>query len=260
MGQHAWLKIIHGTCADAMGLERIVMRELRGASVVRIVGAAPAADPLEAWSGIAGRLGAPADLSAYGAPGGWMDRGFEPNGRQSGRPGELAQPLHNDAASVAELSGAVGVFYVARQASGGGQALFIDAGAVAEAARRHAPELYEQLFSVPVRFGRAGGPEQVRPVLRREGGRLTIAWNEHRILDGQADAVEPMRRALRLMLLDMTLSGEVSAQRLETGDAVFFHADEVLHGRAAYAVRGGDEGLVWKRYVQTETLKVLAAI
>jgi hypothetical protein len=119
--------------------------------------------------------------------------------------------------------------------------------------------LYDRLFDTPIAFGRSGGHILVSPILRQHDDRLKIAWNDFRILPGQGEAVEDTRRAFRLFLLDMTLSGDVAAVKLQTGDAVFFRADEVLHGRAAYAVRGSGESTMWKAYFHAEEIQAVRA-
>lgn len=247
---NGWLKIIHGSSCDAPALERIVRKELATASVLRIMEAPPRGDALDYWGSVARTLGPSVKLDDYGADGPWMDGGFEPNGRAVARGGDVTQPLHNDSASVAELADAMGLFYVERQGQGGGQSLFVDVGTIADCARRYDPMLHDRLFDTPIAFGRPGSRTLVSPILRQQDDRLKIAWNDFRILPGQGEAVEETRRAFRLFLLDMTLSGDVAALRLQTGDALFFRADEVLHGRAAYAVRGSGESALRKAYFQ----------
>lgn len=248
MATNSWMKTIHGSCCDGAALKRIVQTEMTTASVLRIMESAPRGDPLAHWADVGGCLGPAVNLGGYGAPGDWMDGGFEPNGRAVARPGDVIQPLHNESASVAALAESTALLYVARQGQGGGQSLFIDAGAVVDCVRRYDPLLHDRLFETPIAFGRSDGDAVVSPILRLQDGRLKIAWNDFRILPDQGEAVEETRRAFRLFLLDMTLSGDVAACKLQTGDAVFFRTDEVLQGRAAYAIRGAEESITWKAY------------
>jgi hypothetical protein len=233
----SWIKVVHGACCDAERLQQIVLAELGRTSVLRILGGAPRGDARTYWSRVGGCLGPSADLSGYGAETDWVEGGFEPNGRAASRGGDAAQPLHNDEASAPDLSGAVALLLVERQGAGAGPMLLADAGLVADCARRRDPGLYDQLFSVAIRFGGASGEQRVTPILRREGDRLKIAWNEYRVLPEQSEAAHQLRGRFRLFLQDMVLSGDAAAVPLQTGDALFFRADEVLHGRELAGVR-----------------------
>jgi hypothetical protein len=255
---HPWFRTIHGGSCDAGRLQQIVLDELERATVLRIVDAAPRGDPLTHWSRIGAALAPQADFSEFGAASSWMDLGFEPNGRACARPGEIAQPLHNDAASVPGLAGATGLLHCVRQTPGGGRALLVDAGAVAAAARRREGDLFERLFEVALRYGAPNGEERFGPVMRREAGRLKITWNDFRVLPEQDQAAHAVRTELRLLLQDMALCGDAIAVSLQAGDAIFFRADEVLRGREAPA-RGVGAPTVLKTYFTRNALSRQAA-
>lgn len=251
-----WYVNADATGLDLRGVCALVARAMPGAKTLHVGGAPPAGDPLAFWRSVGETLGRNADLienSATGelteTGGQWMDVRFEPDRADTFRHANVGQPLHSDGAYVAKTQAReIALFYMARQADDGGDSLFVDADTVAAYARHHDPALHDQLFSVPVRFGKGAGLSRTVPILRVEHGRTKINWNYYRVLQDQGEAVAALREAFRTFLEQMIAARAANSFRLETGDAVLFRDDEVLHGRAAYAARESGDRLLWKTY------------
>ena len=251
-----WLLTIDAAGADAARLRALAQQGLDRAKVVRIVGAAPDRDPLAFWRSIGEAIGDCADLiedsrtgELIAVDGQWMDVRYEPDRADTYRHHNVGQPLHTDGAYVgATQAREIALFYLARQAEAGGDSLFVDAETVRACAAARAPELLERLTTLPVRFGKGKGPCRISTVLYEQDGRSKINWNYFRVLTDQGDAVAALRKDFAAFLEEMVERGDVASFRLETGDAVFFRDEEVLHGRKAYAAKESGDRLLWKTY------------
>ena len=257
-----WMRICQARGCEASALKAAVVAAMRAARVVRVTGASPAGDPRVWWREIGEALGRNADLiedSVTGeltaTDGAWMDVRFEPDRGDSFRHHNVGQPLHTDGAYVADTEAReITLFYLERQAEQGGESLFVDAETIAACARLRQPALYAKLTSLPVRFGKAGGPSRITTILRQEDGRTKVNWNYYRVLEGQGEVIATLREDFRAFLEDMIERGEVESFRLEPGDAVFFLDDEVLHGRRGFAAAQSGDRLLWKTYFTREAV------
>lgn len=250
-----WLKVIDAAALDREALRALVQAEMSDVRVLRLCNVRPAGDPLAFWRGVGEAVGPSSDAvedSVTGqlkiVPGAWMDVRFEPDRADTYRHHKVGQPLHSDGAYVPRAyAQEVALFYLERQASSGGESLFVDAATVAEHARAQ-PGLYEALTTLPVRFGKAGGAGRTSTILSRRDDRLKVNWNYFRVLPGQGEAVDRLREDFRLFLERMVEDGAVESFRLDEGDAVFFRDEEVLHGRRDFAAERSGDRLLWKTY------------
>ena len=130
--------------------------------------------------------------------------------------------------------------------AGGGETLFVDGFAHAEALRRERPSAFVILASEPVRFtfreasGAAWSAHY--PVLETDGeGTLRTVRVNHRSLDLEprdADAQDAWYDAYLDLYRRLHAPGTALERRLEPGELVIFDNRRLLHGRRAYA-RGG---------------------
>jgi hypothetical protein len=266
-----WLRVLDGAGADPAALRALVVKHMANTKVLRVIGAAPSPacdDARPFWRAIGEALGPNADLiedSVTGeltaTDGQWMDVRFEPDRADTYRHASVGQPLHTDGAYVALAhTREVALFYLARQAESGGHSLFVDADTIAATARERDAGLYHRLTTLPVRFGKGQGPSRTTTILRTEDGRTKINWNYFRVLPDQGGAIDALREDFRVFLEEIIEDGTVSAFRLETGDAVFFLDDEVLHGRRSFAAKESGDRLLWKTYfTRTRSADEIAA-
>jgi alpha-ketoglutarate-dependent taurine dioxygenase len=254
-----WMRVRDGS---GLGFDEIVAissQELSEAQVLRIRGARADGEPLKFWRAVGETLGSSADLmedsftgELQRAPGQWMDVRFEPDRADSYRHHNVGQPLHSDCAYIPEdRSGDIAVFFLERQARDGGDSLFVDAATVDAFVRDRDPKLHQLLTTLPIRFGKATGTGRTAKVLDRRDGRLKINWNYFRVLPGQGEAVDRLRADFHALLQQMVDEGASASFRLEKGEVVFFHDDEVLHGRRAYAAEHSGDRLLWKTYFRS---------
>lgn len=265
----SWLTTFKAGGLEPQNVIDQVADQFAAAKVLRVCGAKTDCDPLAYWREAGETLGASASVledsvtgeqiaAGHSPMAGWMDVRFEPDRMDTYRHANVGQPLHSDGA----YSGAahdIGLFYLQRQASQGGESLFVDAADIAARAASLDPDLRRRLFETPVRHGK-GAASSIMPILREVEGRLKINWNWFRVLEDQGDAVAALREDFRLFLEDMVERDEaVAAFRLNAGDAVFFRDDEVLHGRRSYAAQVSGDRLLWKTYFVSPAAQAVAA-
>jgi len=252
-----WFTVYDGNGNDADALGGNIRRELSRHSVVRVVNTVPSEDPLKYWMRVGTSLGRSVETVEDGdtgeprlGNGAWMDVRFEPGRHDTFRYHNTGQPLHTDGAYDSE-SGDLALFYMARQAVGGGSSLFVDAATVAAIAQQEDRALFEALTTVPIRFGKPGNIGRIVPILRYSGQSIRINWNYYRVLPDQGEQIAWLRERFRVFLEHLVESGRVTEFMLCDGDAVLFKDEEVLHGRQAYAAESSGDRLLWKTYFMT---------
>lgn len=130
--------------------------------------------------------------------------------------------------------------------AGGGETLFVDGFAHAEALRRERPDPFEILAREPVRFTfreASGAAWSARyPVLETDGaGGLRAVRVNHRSLDlepSDAEGQDAWYDAYLDLYRRLHAPGTAFERRLQPGELVIFDNRRLLHGRRAYA-RGG---------------------
>jgi alpha-ketoglutarate-dependent taurine dioxygenase len=249
----SWLQVLDGAGLPPEALDAAIVAAMADARVLRIRGVQPVGEPLVFWRARGETLGRGAVMledsrsgAEVPADGGWMDVRFEPDRLDTYRHANVGQPLHTDGA-YSDHDQDIGLFYLARQARAGGESLFIDAESLASRLAERDPDLLSALLNTPLRFGKAGAAKTC-PVLRHRDGRLKVNWNSFRVLPDQGEAAARLHESFRLFLERLVEEGTTAAFRLETGDAVFFRDDEVLHGRKSYAATSSGDRLLWKTY------------
>ncbi|HLY80832.1 MAG TPA: TauD/TfdA family dioxygenase [Caulobacteraceae bacterium] len=123
----------------------------------------------------------------------------------------------------------------------GGETLFVDGFAQAEALRRDAPDAFETLARTPVRFTFAADTGErwshVAPVLSlaADGGVETVRLN-HRSLDlapGEAGATDAWYDAYLAFYRRLHAPEAAYGRKLAPGEVVIFDNRRLLHGRRA---------------------------
>jgi alpha-ketoglutarate-dependent taurine dioxygenase len=262
--EDTWFQHLDASGLSGADLRALVPERMRQVSVLRVSGVTPQGDPRDFWQEIGETLGRCAQTledSVTGeeiqAPGGWMDVRFEPDRLDTYRHAKVGQPLHSDTAYGTAIQD-IGLFYLQKQASSGGESLFVGGQAVVDYLSVHDADLLERLLTTPVRFGK-GKATRTTTVLRQAGGCTKVNWNWFRVLPDQGEAVATLREDFKLALEAMIADEAVTAFRLQAGDAVFFRDDEVLHGRKAYEAEVSGDRLLWKTYFISPQAEAAAA-
>jgi gamma-butyrobetaine dioxygenase len=190
--------------------------------------------------------------------------------REEARPSHLAYSpvgldLHTDN-PYRDPEPTLQALHVIEAASDGGESLFADGFAHAEALRAAAPERFAVLARTPVPFTYKGPSGERflarRPILETDGaGRLRSLRVNHRAMGATplADAEAWYEAYLDLYARVHAPAARIG-RRLAPGEIVLFDNRRLLHGRAAYAGAGQASGGRWLQGCYAERDGLLATL
>jgi len=190
--------------------------------------------------------------------------------REEARPSHLAYSpvgldLHTDN-PYRDPEPTLQALHVIEAASDGGESLFADGFAHAEALRAATPERFEILTRTPVPFAYEGAAGERflarRPILETDGaGRLRSIRVNHRAMGATPlDGAEAWYEAYLDLYGRLHAPDACIARRLAPGEIVLFDNRRLLHGRAAYAGAGGARGGRWLQGCYAERDGLLAKL
>lgn len=216
--------------------------ELEKAHLVHVEGPAPDSGTLAQWEKVVSAIGAPVYWREDSGTGVriddltlWTDVRYRAELQHTFRHSCTAQPLHTDGAYDAVPSD-ITVFVCEQDAASGGESIFVRAADVAETARKVDAQLYDNLFTVPLPYGKAGSVGRTVPILTPSDDGLLLNWNYYRVLKSYSSAVHDLAERFRRFLeQDIVQNGVATKMTLHPGEALFFEDQHVLHGRAAFA-------------------------
>ncbi len=194
--------------------------------------------------GVALRIG---EDAKSGVPTGerWIGIRYDSSMPDRYRHARVAQPLHTDYAYTRD-NPELALMYCVRQASRGGESIFVDAEDVVTLLKTLDPPLLAELQAREVAFVKAGRGKLDRVITRDERGTL-LTWLATCVDREQAAEVRDMAaRFARFVACHVETSPHVVAIRLAPGEAVVWHDRRVLHGRAAFEAREDGDRLLWK--------------
>lgn len=174
----------------------------------------------------------------------WSTVAYDPAHPGTFRHSRTAQPLHTDGSYVPDPPEIV--FLVCRRpATSGGATRFLDGRDLVLELGKQRPSLLTALIHHPVTFAK-GGLRVQQPVIMIGTDVVRLRWNFHALAEGLAPEVHAIATEFRQFLACETARLPIRSVRLETGDAVFFHDDRLLHGREAFSVDDPHGRFLWK--------------
>lgn len=222
----------------------------RKARVVHVRANAEAGTRREFWDdalGFAGARVAVDEESDTGHPTGrlWSDVEFDPLKPNRFRHSCGAQPLHTDGSYVTDPPPIV--FLVCkRPARIGGATIFLDGPELIHRLSSEQLQLFHSLTTEPIVFGK-GGSAVESTVITHVSGAVLLRWNYYTLVPDHYSATAWLRiEAFRQFLEEVTLRCVPFAIRLQTGEAVFFHDDRVMHGRTSFLAEAAGDRCLWK--------------
>lgn len=175
----------------------------------------------------------------------WMEVRYDPSYPDAYRHSANAQPLHTDGSYISNFPNATLMCCVAN-ASDGGETVFLDSDILVKILQAENPDLLSDLQKITLPHARSGDSRNL-PVLRYEQGIWRVNWNYY-CVDTYADThVLKLRETFQQFLLHSPAICEALIPiKLQSGDAVVWKDDELLHGRNAFTAKKMSERFLWK--------------
>ena len=153
----------------------------------------------------------------------WTDIQYNPSIENSYRHSNTRQPFHTDGSYESDAPN-ISCFYCMVAAKQGGATTFLDYDELLDCLDT---KLRDRLESTPVLFSK-GNDSKTRPIIH--DGRLT--WNYFRASSPEDPTlVEDFHRFLEDRIVESHIAVDIY---LQSGDAVFFQDELLLHGRNAF--------------------------
>jgi alpha-ketoglutarate-dependent taurine dioxygenase len=188
----------------------------------------------------------------------WFEVRYDPSVPGAYRHSSDAQPLHTDGSYIPSFPNA-GLLACVAQTSDGGETVFLDGATLVDILERNAPDLLQQLRSVPVPHHRSGD-RRTAPVLREEDGEFVLNWNYFCVDDACGpDVMELRQRFFDFLDQDHEVAANVVPVKLSPGEAVIWKDDRVLHGRNRFNPRQVSERFFWKAAIDVRPEKLSGA-
>jgi alpha-ketoglutarate-dependent taurine dioxygenase len=175
----------------------------------------------------------------------WTEVRFDPTLPLGYRHSNNAQPLHTDGSYVSAYPNG-SLMCCVRNKSVGGETIFIDASDLVQVLQEEAPDLLAALKSVLVTHARSGDSRTLL-VIRPDNDRIRLNWNYYCVAEDSSNEVQALReRFFQFLGSSPGVRRALVSLRLDTGDAVIWKDDEVLHGRNAFTASIASERFLWK--------------
>jgi alpha-ketoglutarate-dependent taurine dioxygenase len=175
----------------------------------------------------------------------WNEIRYDGSIQNAFRYSRNAQPLHTDGAYLA-ASPEIVFFYCIRQASAGGETVFLDSSRLISMLAGKEPDLLDQLRSVPVLFSKAK-ERKIRTIIGKDDMGDLLTWNYFTVDRSVGPEIRIMADHFQKFLEDEVVKrGLTYPVLLKPGDAVFFHDQRQLHGRNAFEAHEKDDRYLLK--------------
>ena len=164
----------------------------------------------------------------------WTDVRYDKQYDFTFRHANTRQPLHTDAAYTA-FDQDVNFFFCMENAEIGGATTFIDSDDLVYILEKYENELYQQLKTTDVSFGKGENQRKVRKIIDSDERGIRLNWNYFRVLPDNPEPVKEMCEKFHAFLENkVVMGGLLTALYLKPGECVFFQDDRILHGRNSF--------------------------
>ncbi|MEZ4233143.1 MAG: TauD/TfdA family dioxygenase [Polyangiaceae bacterium] len=184
----------------------------------------------------------------------WTEVRFDPAIPDAYRHTMSAQPLHTDGSYIETYPNATLMCCINNSAEGG-ETVFITARQLIGALSSKPIPNCSNVLEHPVPHARSGDTRTF-PVIRDDAGTLKLNWNYYCVAEDRSADVSDLREQLFQVLREseVVLDARESV-RLNTGDAVVWKDDEVLHGRNSFVAKQAGDRFLWKAAVDVGVFK-----
>lgn len=174
----------------------------------------------------------------------WTEIRYDPAFPNAYRHSPNAQPLHTDG-SYSDFPYASLMCCVVN-ASEGGETVFIDSDVIVKILAEEDPELLTELENTIVPHARSGDSSSL-PVIRHDNGVWRVNWNYYCVdMEAGEKVLDLRERFQQFLLTSPQVRNNLIPVKLQTGDAVVWKDDELLHGRNSFRADRPSERFLWK--------------
>lgn len=164
----------------------------------------------------------------------WTEIRYDKNRAATFQYSNTRQPLHTDAAYT-NFNLDINFFFCLQQADIGGATTFADVKEVSVILAQYEPELASRIEATEIHFGKGADQRKRSKIIYPGKKGLKANWNYYRVSPENDEEALNLRESFHHFLENKIVAGGLlHPVSLKTGECLFFHDDEVLHGRNAF--------------------------
>ncbi|MDB5136336.1 MAG: hypothetical protein JWP37_2939 [Mucilaginibacter sp.] len=164
----------------------------------------------------------------------WTDVRYIKDMASTFRHSNTRQPLHTDAAYT-NCTFDVNFFFALENAEIGGATVFIDGADLIHILRTYEPGLFERLIDIEIVFQKGDEPVRAKKIVEIFDDHYELNWNYFRVSDENSEDIRNLCGDFNNFLENkIVAAGILKPVYLQAGDGLFFHDDQVLHGRNSF--------------------------
>ena len=176
----------------------------------------------------------------------WLDVQYIKNRQHTFRHSNSYQPLHTDG-SYDDSTNDVTMFVCFKKAHKGGESIFVTADKVASICSKVDKELFQDLCTVPISFGKNNSITRKTTILSKVNDGWDINWNYYRVIAATGTKEHFVKEKFYKFLEDeMLKKGNCYEHMIKEGSAIFFRDKKILHGRKSFLAKEDGDRLIWK--------------
>lgn len=164
----------------------------------------------------------------------WVEIKYDKNHASTFQHSNTRQPLHTDAAYT-HINPDINFFFCLQQADIGGATTFVDVKDVMSILDKYEPELARDIRNTEILFGKGTNQRKQSKIIYLATSSLKVNWNYYRVSPENNKAALQLCESFQSFLENRIVGGGMlQPVSLKAGECLFFHDDEVLHGRNAF--------------------------
>jgi alpha-ketoglutarate-dependent taurine dioxygenase len=184
------------------------------------------------------------DLVTQEVTGRWNEIRYDPQIQNAYRHSSNRQPMHTDGAYENNAPDVV-FFFCLHMDVVGGATTFVDSQDLLKYLERHSPQLLEDCQRIPVTFGKGSRAPKIRTIISWQQGDPRLTWNYYPVQETSPEVADLRKRFHDFLEHKVVEGGLCMPVKLAPGDALFFHDEQMLHGRNSFiAKKAGDRFLL----------------
>lgn len=179
----------------------------------------------------------------------WMDVRYDSNIIDAYRHSSNPQPLHTDGSYNPKFPNATIMCCIKNSASGG-ETIFLELTKLVEILKNDESELLEFLFNEEIIHERSGFINK-KKILSLEDKKLKINFNYFCVSKKNSKkSLLNIRKFFDFINTSKKIKENITAVKLQEGEAVFWKDSEILHGRNSFIPKKNSDRFLWKAAIE----------